>query len=290
MSFQVDLELSRNVSGGFDAGGVPSFMIHVAHFRTSFCACLHRAFAREVSLHRNLGKSFDRLVESFFLGIADRLKLHRGPILDDRLSTLVAFETRRARLTPLVFQSYNWQHGVFVAAAMGSETTAAATGEVGIVRRDPMAMLPFCGYNMADYWGHWLTVGQRASRPPAIFHVNWFRTDSGDGRFLWPGFGENLRVLLWILERTAGRGKAEETPIGWVPRTDAINLDGLDVASQTMKKLLCLDNEGWRKEVAGYRILFRKVWRSLAPGAGRGVGEFEEAVGIGLPSRSSLVR
>ena len=110
---------------------------------------------------------------------------------------------------------------------------------------------------MADYWGHWLTVGQRASRPPAIFHVNWFRTDS-DGRFLWPGFGENLRVLLWILERTAGRGKAEETPIGWVPRTDAINLDGLDVASQTMKKLLCLDNEGWRKEVAGIGSFFEK--------------------------------
>ena len=167
------------------------------------------------------------------------------------------FGGRRARLTPLVFQPYSWQHGVFVAATMGSETTAAATGEVGVVRRDPMAMLPFCGYHMADYWSHWLTLGQRASRPPAIFHVNWFRTDSG-GRFLWPGFGENLRVLLWILERTAGKGKAEETPIGWVPTPDAVNLDGLDVPPQKMKELLRLDKEGWGKEIAGMRTFFEK--------------------------------
>jgi phosphoenolpyruvate carboxykinase (GTP) len=167
------------------------------------------------------------------------------------------FGGRRARLTPLVFQSYNWQHGVFVAATMGSETTAAATGEIGVVRRDPMAMLPFCGYHMADYWTHWLTVGQRASRPPAIFHVNWFRTDS-DGRFLWPGFGENLRVLLWILERTAGRGKAEETPIGWVPSADAINLDGLDVASQTMKELLSLNNDDWKQELTAVKSFFEE--------------------------------
>jgi len=120
-----------------------------------------------------------------------------------------------------------------------------------------MAMLPFCGYHMADYWTHWLTVGQRASRPPAIFHVNWFRTGS-DGRFLWPGFGENLRVLLWILERTAGKGKAEETPIGWVPTPDAVNLEGLDLSPQTRKELLCLDHEGWRKEVAGIGSFFEK--------------------------------
>ena len=167
------------------------------------------------------------------------------------------FGGRRAHLAPLVYQSYNWQHGVFVAAAMGSETTAAATGKVGVVRREPMAMLPFCGYHMADYWGHWLAMGERATRPPNIFHVNWFRTDS-DGRFLWPGFGENLRVLLWILERTAGKGKAEETPIGWVPTPDAVNLEGLDLSPQTMKELLCLDHEGWRKEVAGIGSFFEK--------------------------------
>ena len=172
------------------------------------------------------------------------------------ISALI-FGGRRAQLTPLVFQSYNWQHGVFVAATMGSETTAAATGEIGVVRRDPMAMLPFCGYHMADYWAHWLTLGQRASRPPTIFHVNWFRTDA-DGRFLWPGFGENLRVLLWILERTAGKGKAEETPIGWVPTPDAINLDGLDVPSPRMKELLRLDKEGWEREVGGLREFFEK--------------------------------
>ena len=172
------------------------------------------------------------------------------------ISALI-FGGRRAQLTPLVFQSYNWQHGVFVAATMGSETTAAATGKVGVVRRDPMAMLPFCGYHMADYWSHWLTLGQRASRPPAIFHVNWFRTDA-NGRFLWPGFGENLRVLLWILERTAGKGKAEETAIGWVPTPDAINLDGLDVSHQRMSELLSLDKEGWGQEVGGLREFFGK--------------------------------
>jgi phosphoenolpyruvate carboxykinase (GTP) len=165
------------------------------------------------------------------------------------------FGGRRARLTPLVFQSYGWQHGVFVAATMGSETTAAATGQVGVVRRDPMAMLPFCGYNMADYWSHWLEIGKQATRPPAIFHVNWFRTDD-DGRFLWPGFGENLRVLLWILERTAGKGKADETPIGWVPTADALNLDGLEVNTQAMKALLSWDRLKWKKELAGIDPFF----------------------------------
>jgi phosphoenolpyruvate carboxykinase (GTP) len=167
------------------------------------------------------------------------------------------FGGRRARLTPLVYQSYNWKHGVFVAATMGSETTAAATGQVGVVRRDPMAMLPFCGYNMADYWGHWLAMGERASKPPAIFHANWFRTDA-DARFLWPGFGENLRVLLWILERTAGEGKAEETPIGWVPTPDALNLEGLDVTPQTMRELMCLNEDDWKKELTEIRPLFEK--------------------------------
>ncbi len=167
------------------------------------------------------------------------------------------FGGRRSRLTPLVYQSYSWRHGVFVAATMGSETTAATTGEVGVVRRDPMAMLPFCGYNMADYWDHWLDIGTRAKNPPAIFHVNWFRRDS-DGRFLWPGFGENVRVLLWILERTAGKAKAEETPIGWVPTPNALNLDGLDVSPQTMKELLHLDGEDWKQELSDVKLFFEK--------------------------------
>ena len=116
-----------------------------------------------------------------------------------------------------MFQAFNWQHGTFLGATLASETTAAATGAVGVVRRDPMAMLPFCGYNMADYWGHWLEVGKRLSRPPKIFRINWFRRDA-EGRFLWPGFGENLRVLEWIVERCRDSGKAEETPIGYRPR------------------------------------------------------------------------
>jgi len=163
------------------------------------------------------------------------------------LSALI-FGGRRARVTPLVYQSFNWQHGVFVAATMGSETTAAATGKVGVVRRDPMAMLPFCGYNMADYFSHWLNMGRTIPKPPRIFHVNWFRTDA-DGRFLWPGFGENLRVLLWILERTRGGGKAEETPIGYVPTRDALNLEGLDLKPDAVRELLSVSRDEWKGEL-----------------------------------------
>jgi len=159
------------------------------------------------------------------------------------------FGGRRARLAPLVFEAMSWQHGVYVAATMASETTAAITGAVGVTRRDPMAMLPFCGYNMADYFGHWLEMGKRVPHPPKIFHVNWFRKGA-DGKFLWPGYGENARVLKWMLERIEGKAAATETPIGAVPAPNAITLDGLDVSRETMNELLRVDPADWAKEHA----------------------------------------
>ncbi len=157
------------------------------------------------------------------------------------------FGGRRAHLAPLVYEAANWQHGVYVGATMASETTAAATGAVGVTRRDPMAMLPFCGYNMADYFRHWLDMGNRIPHPPKIFHVNWFRKGA-DGKFLWPGYGENVRVLKWILERIEGKAAATETPIGNVPAPNALTLDGLDVSRATMDELLRVDATDWIKE------------------------------------------
>ena len=164
------------------------------------------------------------------------------------ISALV-FGGRRRALAPLVFQARDWRHGVLVGAAMASETTAAATGDVGVVRRDPMAMKPFAGYNFGDYWRHWLSMANRVPRLPGIFQVNWFRRDAG-GRFLWPGYGENLRVLAWIIERCKGHAAADETPIGAVPRKDALNLAGLDLADATVAELLSVDVAQWRKEAA----------------------------------------
>jgi phosphoenolpyruvate carboxykinase (GTP) len=140
---------------------------------------------------------------------------------------------------------------------MASETTAAATGNVGVVRRDPMAMLPFCGYNMADYFRHWLEMGKRIPHPPKIFHVNWFRRGA-DGKFLWPGYGENVRVLKWILERVEGRGAAEETPIGFVPARNALTLDGLQISSEAVDELLRVNPEDWEDDLADSRQLFDK--------------------------------
>jgi phosphoenolpyruvate carboxykinase (GTP) len=167
------------------------------------------------------------------------------------------FGGRRARVAPLVYESFDWQHGVFVGATMASETTAAATGNVGVVRRDPMAMLPFCGYNMADYFGHWLEMGKRIPHPPKIFHVNWFRK-SADGKFLWPGYGENVRVLKWILERVEGRGAAAETPIGYVPKAGGLTLDGLKIAPEAIEELLRVDAEDWEQELADTKEFFGK--------------------------------
>ena len=154
----------------------------------------------------------------------------------------ILFGGRRASVIPLVFQSRGWDHGVFLGSIMASETTAAATGAVGNLRRDPFAMLPFCGYNMADYFAHWLTFSERfdEAKLPKIFYVNWFRKTE-DGRWLWPGYGENSRVLEWIFERTAGRGEAVETPIGFVPAPGAIDVEGLDVTDADMEKLLSVE-------------------------------------------------
>ena len=174
----------------------------------------------------------------------------------------IIFGGRRARVAPLVYQSFNWQHGVFVGASMASETTAAATGAVGVVRHDPMAMLPFCGYNMADYFSHWLKVGRSVPHPPKIFHVNWFRT-SEQGHFLWPGFGQNVRVLKWILERVRDGGKAVETPVGWVPTPDGIELEGLDIPTSTLEELLRIDRADWQQEVASQRKFFEQFGSHL---------------------------
>jgi len=175
------------------------------------------------------------------------------------------FGGRRARLAPLVYEAMNWEHGVYVGATMASETTAATTGAVGVTRRDPMAMLPFCGYNMADYFGHWLEMGKRIPHPPKIFHVNWFRKGA-DGNFLWPGYGENVRVLKWIMERMEGHGGATETPIGFVPAPNALTLDGLDVSRATMEELLRVDPADWTKEHSNTGKFFKEFGDRLPEG------------------------
>jgi phosphoenolpyruvate carboxykinase (GTP) len=159
------------------------------------------------------------------------------------------FGGRRASVVPLVTEAFDWEHGVFMGAIMGSEKTAAATGAVGELRFDPMAMLPFCGYHMADYFGHWLACGRRdGANLPKIFMVNWFRKDDA-GSFLWPGFGENSRVLAWIFERCDGQGAAEETPIGLVPAEGAIDTSGLEIPAHAMAKLLAFDRDEWRGQL-----------------------------------------
>ncbi|MBI4430637.1 MAG: phosphoenolpyruvate carboxykinase (GTP) [Candidatus Omnitrophica bacterium] len=160
----------------------------------------------------------------------------------------IIFGGRRAKVAPLVFETFNWQHGVYVGSTMASETTAAAAGQVGVVRRDPMAMLPFLGYHAGEYFRHWLDMGKKITKPPKIFHVNWFRTNN-QGKFIWPGFGENLRVILWILDRCEGKGDALKTPIGCVPTPDAIATTGLAISPETFKELLSVNREEWRQEL-----------------------------------------
>ncbi len=172
------------------------------------------------------------------------------------------FGGRRARLAPLVYESFDWQHGVFVGATMASETTAAATGDVGVTRRDPMAMLPFCGYNMADYFGHWLEMGEKIPKPPKIFHVNWFRKGA-DGKFLWPGYGENVRVLKWILERVESHGAARETPIGYVPAKNGLTLEGLKISDEALDELLRVSPEDWEAEMEDSKQFLSKFGARL---------------------------
>ena len=175
----------------------------------------------------------------------------------------IIFGGRRAKTAPLVYQARDWEHGVFVGSVMASETTAAASGAVGVVRRDPMAMLPFCGYHMGDYFQHWLDMGKKlGDKAPKIFNVNWFRTDD-EGNFIWPGFGDNMRVLMWILDRCEGKADAVETPIGYEPKPEDINIEGLNIDLDTLKGLLDVDKNLWKEDAAGIEEFYQKFGDKL---------------------------
>jgi phosphoenolpyruvate carboxykinase (GTP) len=191
--------------------------------------------------------------------------MHNNPVLDPAAEdpagvpvNAIVFGGRRSRTIPLVYQAFNWMHGVYVGATVGSETTAAATGQVGVVRRDPMAMLPFIGYNIRDYLVHWFKMRKKMQDPPRIFCVNWFRKND-QGKFMWPGFGENMRVLDWILNRCKGRAYAQETPLGWMPRPEDINVDGLHIDSKSMNELQSINAEDVKSELLSQQELFLKL-------------------------------
>jgi len=191
----------------------------------------------------------------------------------------IVFGGRRAKTVPLVYQSRDWEGGVFMGSIMGSETTAAATGAVGVTRRDPMAMLPFCGYNMGDYFQHWLDVGKSVAHPPKIFNVNWFGTDE-DGKFLWPGFGDNMRVLLWMLDRVDGKADAQETTIGYVPYAKDIDLSGIEdeCTPEVMAKLLTVDKERWKTEIEGIKEFYAKIGDTMPAALKAQLAKLEENV------------
>ena len=188
--------------------------------------------------------------------------MRNNPVLDADIEkgegvpiSAIIFGGRRSDTVPLVYQAFDWNHGVYLGATMASETTAAATGAVGRVRRDPMAMLPFCGYNIGDYFQHWLDIGKQVANPPLIFNVNWFRKGA-DGKFLWPGFGENMRVLKWIIDRCEESGGALKSPIGWLPSPHDLDLAELDIDHNAVDELLGLDHEEWQKEIAAHKEFF----------------------------------
>ncbi len=192
-------------------------------------------------------------------------KAENCPCISDKFNdpagvpiSAIVFGGRRAKTAPLVYQSTSWQNGTFIGSIMASETTAAAAGAVGVVRRDPMAMRPFVGYDMGDYWAHWLNMGKAIANPPKIFHVNWFRTDE-EGHFIWPGFGDNMRVLMWILARCDGTVGAKETAIGYVPNADDINIEGLDISKETLEGLLSVDKELWLEDCKGIHEFYAQV-------------------------------
>ena len=188
----------------------------------------------------------------------------------------ILFGGRRAGVVPLVTEAFDWSHGTFLGATASSETTAAAAGKVGQLRRDPMAMLPFCGYNMGDYFAHWLKIGERpGARLPRIYYVNWFRKDE-NGKFLWPGYGENSRVLKWVFERVGGTAKAVDTPIGRLPAPGALDVSGLDIPPSNVEKLLEVDTRGWTAEVPLIKEWFAKFGSRFPEALHREVARLEE--------------